>query len=79
MSDEKGSSMREPLRLPLYVALVLVGVLAIVFKKDDPLGMIIGGLGVAIGAYAIYYWTQQRTAENLIGQNPSDQDPPASS
>ncbi len=71
--------MREPLRMPLYVALVLAGVLAIVFKKDDPLGMIIGGLGVAIGAYAIYYWTQQRPAERLIDQNPSDQDPPVSS
>ncbi|MBI1743147.1 hypothetical protein HYR54_08790 [Candidatus Acetothermia bacterium] len=71
--------MKPQFRLPLYVALVLVGLLAIVFKRDDPFGMVLGALGIGVGFVAIYQWSQHKPSDQPSEENPSDQNPPAPS
>lgn len=52
--------MKSRLRLPLYVALVLAGILTAIFKRDDQFGMILGMIAIAVGFMAIFRWSQQK-------------------
>ena len=67
--------MKSQFRLPLYVALVLVGLVAIIFKRDDPFGMVLGALGIGVGFVAIFQWSQHKRSDQPNEENPSDPNP----
>lgn len=71
--------MKSQFRLPLFVALVLVGLLAIILKRDDPFGMVLGALGIGVGLVAIFQWSQHKPSDPPREENPSDQNPPSPS
>ena len=71
--------MKPQFRLPLYIALVLAGILAIILKRVDQFGMVLGVLGIVVGLVAIYWWSQHKPQEVTKEDNPSDQNPPSAS
>ena len=56
--------MKSPWRLPLYVALVLAGILTAIYKRDDQFGLVLGMMAIAVGFVAVYRWYQLKS--NLI-------------
>jgi hypothetical protein len=68
--------IKPQLRLPLYFGLIVMGLLAILLKRDDSLGLVLGLLGIGVGAVAIYWWSTHRPAPETDDVEPSEQNPP---
>lgn len=69
--------MKTQLRLPLYVALVLAGILTAILKRDDQFGLILGLLAIAVGFISIYRWSLHKP--DAVAPHNENQDEPAES
>ena len=52
--------MKPLFRLLLYSALIVVGLVAIILKREDQFGLVLGIMGIGVGIVAVYWWLHHK-------------------